>query len=1495
MIQKVYPLFFLVFFFIGCNDITYVEKEQTQEDYITIHFVDDFVNNLNYRCSSGVSGMTQDEGNISCPKDDNVTIYLGEVALPSVTLSKTFITPYSFFNDLNSSLNLARLLQSLDTTSEDNYLIIDTNKTKNLPKNLDFQSKTFQDDLNGSIELISLERAMQHLNETLTDLNISLSQDMQEQIQRANNHPPIIILNDTYSIYENQKFITSLKAEDEDNDTLTFSLEGKDAQSFEINSSNNTLVFKDFPDYEKKKSYVVDIVVDDKFQTISKEIKILILNVIDDTVLEDTTLQIAENVAIESVVGSIKIKSFGDSNISTYDLNGSGSEDFTIDSSGIIKTAKVLDYENIPSYTLNVKLTTQAQTSSSAIVYIDVLNQADKTPILVPTVLNVLENSALKTTIGKVTIQDEGDSPITSMHLSGSDKFSITSDGTIVLEQPLDYEECNEYNLSVNATNVAGESGSVSVKIFVNNVLDINEKLAATSLSVEENATLNSVIGQVNIEQSSDASRVAFNLLGDYSSYFDIDLDGVIRLKKSLNYEQKNRYDLIAYTTTQIGQSNRVSVTVNVTDIDEVPELAPTKLTVYENSLIADEVGRVSIAFEGDTPIQSMLLSGDGSEKFNVDNQGVVTLTQKLDYETIPFYQLSVTATNSIGTSSEVDLNISVLDIAYKPFEVAKIKIDEESFFGYATAIDGNYFVVGTPFRDSSEIIDSGGVYLYKKELDDSVSQLQLLLPQTLHENDNFGYSVALSYPYIVVGAPYDDTNESDSGAVYLFEIGSDSNITQIAKVKASSINENDNFGYSVAIDGSYFVVGTPGDDEGEDNSGAVYLFKIEDGLVSQLQKLQANSRGLNDNFGFSVDISQNYIVVGAPNNDSVADDAGMAYLFKKVSDTDISQIDSFSDANEADSFSNSVAIDGNLIVVGAYKDDTQANDGGAAYLYEIVSDEVSKVAKITPSSLGSGDYFGNSVAISGDKFVVGAYLSDGETKDGGGVYSFYKDGTKVVQQSQLELSSYVESGFFGSCVSIDKDFIVAGAFGENRAYLFDAEAPFSIYVYSDQFIKTIQEEQKSDIFHIEAASALGELNYKLSENDASFFGVDTKGVITNSVELDFENPQDSNKNNNYIFTAVLEDLKGRVKNLSFSVLVEDLTYVFTKKEGLLDGEVDDRFGYSIAVDGEYVVVGIPNKQSVYLYKKSGSGVEYVTTITQDDTLFGYSLALEGNNIIIGTQGEKGYWFVIEDDESVTKKDTISADDNEDGDKFGTTVALFGDYIVMGAPQKDDAKGALYLFKKDSSSVSQIMKIKTGENSGDTLGASLAISQNYIVAGAPYSDANEDDGGVAYLFKIEDDDSVTELTQIDPETSNPYDRFATAIAMQNNIVAISAPYEDSLESNSGALYLFKIEDNNITQIQQLKSIVVQKNRLFGETITLKDDFALVASTKSNYNATVELYELNSTSELNYKQTFHADTTQTYFGAALGVDAQNLFIGSYKEDESGVVYIFRKDN
>ena len=182
-------------------------------------------------------------------------------------------------------------------------------------------------------------------------------------------------------------------------------------------------------------------------------------------------------------------------------------------------------------------------------------------------------------------------------------------------------------------------------------------------------------------------------------------------------------------------------------------------------------------------------------------------------------------------------------------------------------------------------------------------------------------------------------------------------------------------------------IVGAPGDRDDGPDSGSTYLFDGQTGW-SQIAKLTASDAAAVDRFGTSVAINGDLAIVGAPLDDDGGPDSGSAYLFD--GSTGWSQIAEFtaSDAGRSDEFGYSVAISDDLAIVGAWGDDDGGSASGSAYLFD-GSTGWSQIAKLTASDAGRGDEFGYSVAISGDLAVAGARLDDDSGSASGSGYVF--------------------------------------------------------------------------------------------------------------------------------------------------------------------------------------------------------------------------------------------------------------------------------------------------------------------------------------------------------------------------------------------------------------------------------------------------------------------------------------------------------------------------
>ena len=357
--------------------------------------------------------------------------------------------------------------------------------------------------------------------------------------------------------------------------------------------------------------------------------------------------------------------------------------------------------------------------------------------------------------------------------------------------------------------------------------------------------------------------------------------------------------------------------------------------------------------------------------------------------------------------------------------------------FGYSLATSAGRAIVGAPFDDDSGL-DSGSAYVFGGSA--SWRQLAKLIALDEAAGDQFGYSVAISGDLVIVGARGDDDGGSASGSAYIFDRSA--GWSQIAKLTASDAERGDEFGYSVAISGNLAVVGARLDRDGGSASGAGYVFDGSTGW-DQVTKLTASDAAANDQFGTSVAISGDLAIVGAPGDRDDGPDSGSAYLFD--GSTGWSQIAKLtaSDAAAVDRFGTSVAINGDLAIVGAPLDDDGGPDSGSAYLFD-ASTGWGEVAELTASDAGRGDEFGYSVAIGDDVAIVGAWDDDDVGSASGSAYLF--DGsTGWGQIAKLTASDAGRGDEFGYSVAISGDLAVAGArldddsgSASGSAYVFD-------------------------------------------------------------------------------------------------------------------------------------------------------------------------------------------------------------------------------------------------------------------------------------------------------------------------------------------------------------------------------------------------------------------------------------------------------------------------
>jgi carbonic anhydrase/acetyltransferase-like protein (isoleucine patch superfamily) len=253
--------------------------------------------------------------------------------------------------------------------------------------------------------------------------------------------------------------------------------------------------------------------------------------------------------------------------------------------------------------------------------------------------------------------------------------------------------------------------------------------------------------------------------------------------------------------------------------------------------------------------------------------------------------------------------------------------------------------------------------------------------------------------------------------------------IFEDARLLASDGASGDIFGSATAISGNTAVVGAGYDDDNGQDSGSAYIFsRIRDSWIEEA-KLTASDGSAGDRFGDFVAIDGDVVVVGALGDPFRRNHLGAAYIYERSGDAWIERAKLVANDGEPGDAFGRVAIDGDTVVVSAMLDDDRGFDSGSAYVFTRNGSRWTQQAKLLASDGVAGDHFGR-IAIDGDTIMVGATGDDHDRVDGGSVYVFTRDNAVWTEQAKLTAGDALDYDHFGWSIAIQDDTAVIGAVG---------------------------------------------------------------------------------------------------------------------------------------------------------------------------------------------------------------------------------------------------------------------------------------------------------------------------------------------------------------------------------------------------------------------------------------------------------------------------------
>ena len=747
-----------------------------------------------------------------------------------------------------------------------------------------------------------------------------------------------------------------------------------------------------------------------------------------------------------------------------------------------------------------------------------------------------------------------------------------------------------------------------------------------------------------------------------------------------------------------------------------------------------DAFGR-SVHIDGNRAIIGAASDGTGSVHIFDRINGIWKLSQKIVGENDSLFGKSVCIegdTAIIGSAGAAGGAAYGKGSAYIYKRIEGIWVEQARFtgsdsanqdeFAASVSLSGDVAICGAQRHNDLR----GATYVFVRN-GGGWSEQQKLFPSDGVRYDLFGISVSVDGDTALVGA---NQYASGNGAAYVYR--RTSGVWELEeKIIAADGVSGDRFGDSVSLDGDVALIGAPLNDLtfSQGNYGCAYVYTRNEAAWSLEKKITAPDRGSSDYFGQAVSINGSKALIGAPGDDVSSGSTGSAYVFVRSGGVwNLQQKLNASDREQNDEFGSAVCISGDTIIFGVGNDDDDGDQSGSAYVFDLGASIWTESQKITVGDNATGVRAGVSVGLSGNTVIVGVPDDDDNGQLSGSIYVFVRNGAAWSFQQKLLASNGQVRDAFGLTVSLDGDTALVGANGNDTkgsesgcAYVFVRNGS----TWSQQKILYASDGDSSDRF-----------------GSSVFFSGQT--VI---VGAPYDEQNGTNSGSAYVFVR------------------SGTSWTQQKKLTAFDGGFGDRFGHSVCVDEDTVLIGAIEDNEM----ATSAGSAYVYTRSGID------------------------WIL---------QQKLRADDAAGYDRFGCSVSLDGDNALIGA--KDDDidgididNGSAYLFVRNAGIWSQQQHIYTSEALTGDFGASVSLQGDMALIGAPNKRRASEPSGIAYIF-IRNGGVWSQKMRILPLDSSGQDKFGTSVFLDGDTAIISAPEYNGIDTlgatadDQGSIYLYRI-------------------------------------------------------------------------------------------------------
>ena len=705
-------------------------------------------------------------------------------------------------------------------------------------------------------------------------------------------------------------------------------------------------------------------------------------------------------------------------------------------------------------------------------------------------------------------------------------------------------------------------------------------------------------------------------------------------------------------------------------------------------------------------------------------------------------------------------------------------------YFGQCVAISGSKVVVGSGEAVGGNAY-AGRVYVYDFDSPTPAVPVLTLENPDPSEHDQFGHSVAIEGDIVVVGAWLDDAGATDSGRAYVYDLGSPSPPDPVLALDNPSPAESDCFGVSVAVSSSRVAVAAYHDNTGNQRTGRVYIYDLESPVPAAPQTTLGKPGGsANDCFGNALAMAGSLVVVGAELGDADALNSGNAYVFDLDSGTPGQPAHVLSNPvpQAQGYFGTCVSISGNTVAVGAYRNDTVAENAGACYIFDLAASSPGVPAVVlSKPAWDADDYFGNAVSISGTRVVAGAWRDDSGDEDSGISY-VYDLGGALPEIPVIALDSPLRDStdHFGSAVAIEGDLVAVGS------------------PDSDSGATRAGRVSVHDLASSKPAASLASLdnpNPALNDAFGAAVAVSGKRVIAGAPGADVAGSANA----------------GMVYVYDFSSGPPPSPLLAIPNPAPAAG---DAFGAAVAISGDLVAVGSAlddgsavDSGSVHVFDLSSAspGVPVATIANPDpaaDARFGCSISLSGNRLAVGAMKDDtgaanagiAYLYDLGGSQATVPILIFPNPGPASEDAFGEAVAISGNLLAIGAGGDDTSAanaGSVYFYDLNAPAPAVPVLAFANPNPAteDRFGHAVAVSASRLAVGAPLDNSPTDSGRV-YCYDTSSPTPTVPVATLVKSTPTNGDQFGASVGISGLNVIAGAPSDNKTALDKGAAYLF---------------------------------------------------------------------------------------------------------